>query len=65
MATTFGLPDSDRGQTRITITGLARQAMLTGLAGFLSALNATAEQWTDGERPRVILARGRSPHSCA
>ena len=40
------------GQTRLTITSLhakqsAIQAVLTNLAGFLSTLKTTAEQWTD------------------
>jgi hypothetical protein len=33
------------------------QAVLTSLAGFLSSLKATAEQWTDAERLRAILIR--------
>jgi len=50
------------GQTRLTITSLhakqsAIQAVLTNLAGFLSSLKATAEQWTDAERLRAILTR--------
>jgi hypothetical protein len=50
------------GQTRLTITSLhaqqsAIQAVLTSVAGFLSALKATAEQWTDADRLRAILAR--------
>ena len=50
------------GQTRLTITSLhakqaAIQTVLTSLAGFLSTLKATAEQWTDAERLRAILAR--------
>jgi hypothetical protein len=50
------------GQTRLTITSLhakqaAIQAVLTNLAGFLNALKATAEQWTDAERLRSILTR--------
>jgi hypothetical protein len=50
------------GQTRLTITSLhakqsAIQAVLTNLAGFLSTLNTTAEQWTDAERLRAILTR--------
>ena len=50
------------GQTRLTITSLpakqaAIQAVLTSLAGFLSTLKATAEQWTDAQRLRAILAR--------
>jgi hypothetical protein len=50
------------GQTRLTITSLhakqaAIQAVLTNLAGFLRALKATAEQWTDAERLRAILTR--------
>jgi len=50
------------GQTHLTITSLhakqsAIQAVLTSLAGFLSTLKATAEQWTDAERLRAILAR--------
>jgi hypothetical protein len=50
------------GQTRLTITSLhakqaAIQTVLTSLAGFLSTLKATAEQWTDADRLRAILAR--------
>ena len=50
------------GQTRLTITSLhakqsAIQAVRTSLAGFLSALKVTAEQWTDAERLRAILTR--------
>jgi hypothetical protein len=50
------------GQTRLTITSLhakqsALQAVLTSVAGFQSALKATAEQWTDAERLRAILTR--------
>ena len=50
------------GQTRLTITSThakqaAIQAVLTNLAGFLSLLKATAEQWTDAQRLRAILAR--------
>ena len=50
------------GQTRLTITSLhakqaAIQTVLTSLAGFLSTLKATAEQWTNAERLRAILAR--------
>jgi len=50
------------GQTHLTITSLhakqsAIQAVLTSLAGFLSTLKATAEQWTDAQRLRAILAR--------
>ena len=50
------------GQTRLTITSLpakqaAIHAVLTRLAGFLSTLKATAEQWTDTQRLRAILAR--------
>jgi hypothetical protein len=50
------------GQTHLTITSLhakqaAIQAVLTSLAGFLSTLKATAEQWTDADRLRAILAR--------
>ena len=50
------------GQTRLTITSLhakqaAIQAVLTSLAGFLSALKAAAEPWTDADRLRAILAR--------
>lgn len=50
------------GQTRLTITSLhakqsAIQAVLTNLAGFLSTLKATAEQWTDADRLRAILTR--------
>ena len=33
------------------------QAVLTSLAGSLGALKATAEQWTDADRLRAILAR--------
>ncbi|MDF0652103.1 MAG: transposase [Nitrospira sp.] len=50
------------GQTRLTITSLhakhsAIQAVLTSLAGFLQTLKATAEQWTEADRLRAILAR--------
>jgi hypothetical protein len=50
------------GQTRLTITSLHAkqsviQAVLTNLAGFLSSLKATAEQWTDADRLRAILTR--------
>ena len=50
------------GQTRLTITSThakqsAIQAVLTNWAGFLSSLKATAEQWTDAQRPRAILTR--------
>lgn len=50
------------GQTRLTITNLhakrsAIQAVLTNVAGFLRALKATAEQWTDADRLRAILTR--------
>lgn len=50
------------GQTRRTITSLhakqsAIQAVFTSLAGFLSALTVTVEQWTDADRLRAILAR--------
>jgi hypothetical protein len=50
------------GHTRLTITSLhakhsAIQAVLTNVAGFLRALNATAEQWTDADRLRAILTR--------
>jgi len=50
------------GQTRLTITSThakqaAIQAVLTRLAGFLSSLKATAEQLTDAQRLRAILAR--------
>jgi hypothetical protein len=50
------------GQTRLTITSthakaVAIQAVLTNLAGFLSSLKATAEQLTDAQRLRAILAR--------
>jgi len=31
--------------------------VLTSLAGFLRALKATAEQWTNADRLRAILAR--------
>ena len=50
------------GHTRLTITSLhakhaSIQAVLTNVAGFLSALKATAEQWTDAERLRAIFTR--------
>ncbi len=50
------------GQRRLTITSThARQAVvqavLTRLADFLSSLKATAEQLTDAQRLRAILAR--------
>jgi hypothetical protein len=50
------------GQTRLTITSLhakrsAIQAILTNVAGFLRTLKSTAEQWTDAQRLRAILAR--------
>jgi len=50
------------GQTRLTITSLqakhsAIQAVLTSLMGFLRTLKATAEQWTEADRLRAILAR--------
>jgi len=50
------------GQTHLTITSLhakqtAIQAVLTSLAGFLSTLKAIAEQWTNAQRLRAILAR--------
>ena len=50
------------GQTRLTITSThakqaAIQAVLTSLAGFLNSLKATAEQLTEGDRLRAILAR--------
>jgi hypothetical protein len=53
------------GQTRLTITSLharqsAIQAVLTNLVGFLSILKTTAEQWTDAQRLRAILARAFS-----
>lgn len=38
-------------------TQLAIQAVLASLEGFLSALKATAEQWTDAEHLRAILTR--------
>ena len=50
------------GQTRLTSTSTHTkqallQAVLTNLAGFLSLLKATAEQWTDAQRLRAILTR--------
>ena len=50
------------GHTHLTITSLhakqtAIQAVHTSLAGVLSTLKATAEQWTDAQRLRAILAR--------
>ena len=50
------------GQTRLTITSLhakrsAIQAVLTNVASFLRTLKTTAEQWTDAQRLRAILAR--------
>lgn len=50
------------GQTRLTITSThakqaAIQAVLISLAGFLNSLKATAEQLTEGDRLRAILAR--------
>jgi hypothetical protein len=50
------------GQKRLTITSTHAkqaviQAVLRNLAGFLSSLKATAEQWTDAQRLRAILAR--------
>lgn len=50
------------GQTRLTITSTHAkqstiQAVVTNLAAFLTALKATAEQWTDGQRLRAILER--------
>jgi hypothetical protein len=50
------------GHTHLTITNLhakqsALQAVLTSLAGFLSALKVPAEPWTDAERLRAILTR--------
>lgn len=50
------------GQTRLTITSLhakraAIQAVLTNVASFLRTLKPTAEQWTDAQRLRAILAR--------
>ena len=50
------------GQTRLTITSThakqgAIQAVLTSLADFLRSLKATAEQSTDAQRLRAILAR--------
>jgi hypothetical protein len=50
------------GQRRLTITSTharqaAVQAVLTRLADFLSSLKATAEQLTDAQRLRAILAR--------
>ena len=50
------------GQTHLPITSLHAkqstiQAVLTSLAGFLSTLKATAEQWTDAQRLQAILAR--------
>lgn len=63
------------GQTRLTITSLharrsAIQSVLTNVATFLRTLKATAEQWTDAQRLRAILARAfatvmRSPASPA
>ena len=57
-----GVATQHAGHTRLTITSLhakqaAIQAVLTSLAGFLSTLNATAEQWTDADRLRAIRAR--------
>ena len=50
------------GQTRLTITSTHAkqatiQAVLTNLADFLSVLKTTAEQLTDTQRLRAILAR--------
>ena len=50
------------GQTRLTITRThakqaSIQAVLTHLAGFLNLLKTTAEQLTDTQRLRAILAR--------
>ena len=50
------------GQTRLTITSThakqaSIQAVLTNLAGFLNLLKTTAEQLTDTQRLRAILAR--------
>ena len=50
------------GQTRLTITSTHAkqatiQAVLTNLADFLSGLKTTAEQLTDTQRLRAILAR--------
>ena len=50
------------GQKRLTITSTHAkqaviQAVLRNLAGFLSSLKATAEQLTDAQRLRAILAR--------
>ncbi|HSL02087.1 MAG TPA: transposase [Nitrospiraceae bacterium] len=51
------------GQTRPDHHQHARQAglpykpVLTRVAGFLRSLKATAEQWTDAQRLRAILAR--------
>jgi Transposase DDE domain group 1 len=50
------------GQTRLTITSThakqaSIQAVLTNLAAFLSLLKTTAEQLTDTQRLRAILAR--------
>lgn len=50
------------GQTRLTITSThakqaAIQTVLTSLAAFLSSLKSTAEQLTDAQRLRAILAR--------
>ena len=50
------------GQTRLTITSThakqaSIQAVLTNLAAFLNLLKTTAEQLTDTQRLRAILAR--------
>ena len=50
------------GQTRLTITSTHAkqsviQGVLTNLTGFLASLKATAEQLTDTQRLRAILAR--------
>ena len=50
------------GQTRLTITSThakqaSIQAVLTNLAAFLNILKTTAEQLTDTQRLRAILAR--------
>ena len=60
MVQNSGLP-SKAGSLGLCTVGqsrqLAIQAVLTSLAGFLSALKVTAEQWTDAERLRAILTR--------
>ena len=57
------------GQTRLTITSTHAkhsviQAVLTNLAGFLTALKNTAEQWTDVQRLRAILKRAFATFMC-